>query len=252
VPPVLRPKGEGLLDQEDAMTRREGDDVRRALQGAPADRQEAETPATGPERPADDPLRALHAAEGDRQEGKTPATGVQPDDFRGRPGELLRTLREATAGQAPGRGPEYTALRRVRPEALSDATAQTPGLTRAEAISGRTVGAQHLWLGKAVAPAGKVSAVHHHGESETALYVLRGRVTLFFGEGLRQRLDVQAGDYLFVPAWAIHAEGNLGDEDAEGLVARSTPEPLAVDLPELRVPEDLLRAGASPDDPRPM
>ena len=145
---------------------------------------------------------------------------------------------------APPQTPVYVPLRRVRPEALSGATAQTPGLARAEAISGRTVGAQHLWMGKAVAPAGKVSAVHHHAEGETAIYVLRGRVTLFFGEGLRERLEVQAGDYLFVPAWAIHAEGNLSGEDAEALVARSTPEAIAVDLPELRVPEDLLRAGA--------
>ena len=38
-----------------------------------------------------------------------------------------------------------------------------------------------------------------------------------------------------MPAWAIHAEGNLGVEDAEAIV---------VDLPELRVPEEALRAGA--------
>jgi uncharacterized RmlC-like cupin family protein len=140
--------------------------------------------------------------------------------------------------------PAYTPLRRVRPEGLSGATAQTPGLARAEAISGGTVGAQHLWMGKAVAPAGKVSGVHHHAEGESAIYVLRGRVTLFFGEGLRQRLDLEAGDFAFVPAWAIHAEGNLSGEDAEAIVVRSTPEAIAVDLPELRVPEDLLGARA--------
>jgi uncharacterized RmlC-like cupin family protein len=222
------------------MTRHEGDDVRRALQGAPADRQEAETPATGPERPADDPLRALHASEGDRQKAETPAAGVQPDDFRGRPGELLRTVREAAAGQAPGQGPGYTPLTRVRQEARSGTTAPLPGGAPAAAISGRTVGARHLWLGTTAPPAGQVSGVHHHGESETAVYVLRGRISLFFGEGLRQRLDLQAGDFGFVPAWAIHAEGNLGAEDAEVVLARSTPEAIAVDLPELRVPEDLL------------
>ncbi len=145
---------------------------------------------------------------------------------------------------APAQAPGYRPLRRIRPERLSEATAQTPGLRRAAAISGDTVGAQHLWMGTVVAPAGRVSAVHHHAAGETALYVLRGRVTLFFGEGLRDRLEVQAGDYLFVPAWTIHAEGNLSAEDAEAIVVRSTPEALAVDLPELRVPEDLLRAGA--------
>jgi uncharacterized RmlC-like cupin family protein len=116
-------------------------------------------------------------------------------------------------------------------------------MARSAAISGSTVGAQQLWMGRAVAPAGKVSAVHHHGGSETAIYVLRGRVSLFFGEGLRQRLDVQAGDFLFVPAWAIHAEGNLSGEDAEAIVTRSTPEPIAENLPELQVPEDVLSVG---------
>jgi uncharacterized RmlC-like cupin family protein len=117
-------------------------------------------------------------------------------------------------------------------------------LAHAEAISGRTVGAQHLWLGRAVAPPGTTSGVHHHGASETAIYVLRGRSTLFFGEGLRERLELQAGDFAFVPAWAIHAEGNLGAEAAEVVLARSTPEAIFVDLPELRVPEDLLRPEA--------
>jgi uncharacterized RmlC-like cupin family protein len=117
-------------------------------------------------------------------------------------------------------------------------------MARAEALSGRTVGAEHLWMGKTVAPAGRVSAVHHHGPGETGIYVLRGRATLFFGEGLRERLDLQAGDFAFVPAWAIHAEGNLSGEDAEAIIVRSTPEAVAVDLPELRVPEDLLRPGA--------
>jgi uncharacterized RmlC-like cupin family protein len=138
--------------------------------------------------------------------------------------------------------PEYTALRRIRPEGLPGA-ARPGGGAPGEAIAGRTVGAQHLWLGKLAPPPGRVSGVHH-GPGETAVYVLRGRVTLFFGEGLRQRLDLEAGDFAFVPAWAIHAEGNLGAEAAEVLLARSAPEALTVDLPELRVPAEVLRRGA--------
>ena len=83
--------------------------------------------------------------------------------------------------------------------------------------------------------------MHHHGAGETDIYVLCGHATLFFGEGLQERLELQAGDFAFVPAWAIHAEGNLSGEDAEAIIVRSTPEAIAVDLPELRVPEDLLQ-----------
>lgn len=132
--------------------------------------------------------------------------------------------------------PAYVPLHRVHPDA--------PGRGPVEAISGRTVGAQRLWLGKAAPPPGRVSSVHHHEDGETAVYVLRGRIALFFGEGLRERLDLEAGDFAFVPAWAIHAEGNLGPEPAEVLLARSAPEALTVDLPELGVPEEVLRRGA--------
>jgi uncharacterized RmlC-like cupin family protein len=137
----------------------------------------------------------------------------------------------------------YAPITVVRPAEVSGATAQTAGMDRSEAISGRTVGAHHLWMGRTVAPAGKVSGVHHHGESETALYVLRGSAYLFFGEGLRERVEVRAGDFAFVPAWAVHAEGNLADEDAEAIVVRSGQEAIVVNLPELRVPEEALATG---------
>jgi uncharacterized RmlC-like cupin family protein len=139
--------------------------------------------------------------------------------------------------------PGYSACSRVRPERRSGDTAQTAGLARAEAISAGTVGSRHLWMGTVVAPAGKVSAVHHHGPGETGIYVLKGRATLFFGEGLRERLELQAGDFGFVPAWTVHAEGNFSGEDAEALIVRTTPEAIAVDLPGLRVPEDRQQPG---------
>jgi uncharacterized RmlC-like cupin family protein len=141
------------------------------------------------------------------------------------------------------REPGYGTCSRVRPVEKSGATAQTAGLDRAVAISGGTVGSQQLWMGTVVAPAGRVSNVHHHGPGETGIYVLKGRATLFFGEGLRERLELRAGDFGFVPAWTVHAEGNFSGEDAEALIVRTTPEAIAVDLPGLRVPEDLQQPG---------
>lgn len=142
-------------------------------------------------------------------------------------------------GAAPAEA-SYGALRVQRGAALSSATAQTSGMTRYEAISGRTVGASKLWMGRAVAPAGLVSAPHHHGESESAIYVAAGRPSFLFGPDLRQRLDVVAGDFVFVPAWTIHVEANLGSEDAELIVVRSTQEAIVANLPELAVPPDVL------------
>jgi len=85
---------------------RGAEEVLRALRAEPADRQEAATPVAGDEVLPDRPLRVLHASEGDRQEAATPvavgepagpeAAGAGEDagDLTGRPGDLLRTLRQ--------------------------------------------------------------------------------------------------------------------------------------------------------------
>ena len=105
--------------------------------------------------------------------------------------------------------PRSDDLRVVRGGELSGATAQTAGMTRQEAISGRTAGASKLWMGRALAPAGVVSAAHHHGESESAIYVASGHPSFLFGEGLRQRVDVGPGDFIFVAPFAPHIAEEL-------------------------------------------
>lgn len=131
--------------------------------------------------------------------------------------------------------PRYDALRVTRGDALTGATAQTTGMTRQEAISGRTTGASQLWMGRALAPAGVVSGAHHHGASESAIYVVAGHPSFLFGEGLRERLDVGPGDFVFVPAWTVHVEANLSAEDAVLIVARSTQEAIVVNLPDTTI-----------------
>ena len=60
-------------------------------------------------------------------------------------------------------------LHHVAPTSLSDLTAQSGGMRRVEAISGRTVGSTGLWMGQThVAPA-TGSQNHHHGVSETGI-----------------------------------------------------------------------------------
>jgi uncharacterized RmlC-like cupin family protein len=105
---------------------------------------------------------------------------------------------------------------------------------------GERIGSANLWLARIVSAPHLVSPVHHHGESEAAFYVLRGSLSFFFGEGLRQRVDLSAGDSIYIPAWTIHAEGNLGAAECDVIAARSTATPTSFHLPELRIPEDVL------------
>ena len=49
---------------------------------------------------------------------------------------------------------------------LSEDTAQTPGMRRYEAISGKLTGSRKLWMGRAHVAPGMNSGDHHHGEAE--------------------------------------------------------------------------------------
>jgi uncharacterized RmlC-like cupin family protein len=123
----------------------------------------------------------------------------------------------------------------VRADALTPDTAQTAGMRRYEAVSGRTVGAGALWMGRTeVAPATR-SADHHHGHSETAIYVVSGHPVFVFADGEREvRLETAPGDYVFVPPYAPHREENPSpDEVAVVVIARSTQEAVVVNLPSL-------------------
>ena len=129
-------------------------------------------------------------------------------------------------------------LRHVRAAELDADTAQSPGMRRFVAISNATVGSERLWMGQThVRPATR-SADHHHGESETAIYVVRGTPEFVFLDqhtGEELRLRTEPGDYVFVPPFTPHREEN-NDPDAEAVVviARSTQEAIVINLASLR------------------
>jgi uncharacterized RmlC-like cupin family protein len=129
-------------------------------------------------------------------------------------------------------------LHHVAPVALSGDTAQTRGMTRIEAISGKTVGSEALWMGETHVAAATVSDNHHHGESETAIYIVRGHpVFVFLDEttGAETRLETKPGDYVFVPPWVPHREENPDPEnEAVVVIARTTQEAIVVNLPSLK------------------
>ena len=63
-------------------------------------------------------------------------------------------------------------LRIIRGGELDSKTPQTPGMTRAEAISRASAGAQKLWAGTVVVQPNAKTGPHHHGELETVIYVV--------------------------------------------------------------------------------
>ncbi len=109
----------------------------------------------------------------------------------------------------------------IHPQQLSAATAQTSGMRREAAVAPETTGSKNLWVGLVTTPAGMSSGWHHHGDCETAIYVVSGCARFSWGEGGKESAEVGAGDFLSVAPEAIHKEEALGDEPVVLVVARA-------------------------------
>jgi uncharacterized RmlC-like cupin family protein len=58
-----------------------------------------------------------------------------------------------------------------------------------------------LWAGIfVVEPSGK-TGIHHHGEQDTAIYVLEGEASVRWGKFGEHSVTVRAGDFLHAPSW---------------------------------------------------
>ena len=127
---------------------------------------------------------------------------------------------------------------------LDPNTPQTPGMTRAAAITHARTGAGKLWAGTVVVEPNARTGPHHHGELETVLYIVRGRARMRWGDHLEFSGEAGAGDFIYVPPYVPHQEINaLAHQPCEAVVVRSGQEPIVVNL-DLESPEG---AGPAPE-----
>jgi uncharacterized RmlC-like cupin family protein len=120
-------------------------------------------------------------------------------------------------------------MKLVHGTASPETTAQTPGMIRSPGVDSNTAGASKIWLGKVEAAGNTMGPPHHHGEAETAAYVIKGRISVYFGEDYKEHIEAGPGDFLFVPANFNHIEGNNHDEVAEVILSRG-PDNIVVNL----------------------
>jgi uncharacterized RmlC-like cupin family protein len=141
---------------------------------------------------------------------------------------------DLAAGAEAVRHPR-TRVHHVRASELNAATAQTPGMERFAAITGASVGSEKIWMGETRVAPDTASDNHHHGESETAIFVRSGHPEFVFHDGVREvRVATGPGDYVFVPPYVPHREENPDPDDpAVVVLARSTQEAIVVNVPEL-------------------
>jgi uncharacterized RmlC-like cupin family protein len=104
----------------------------------------------------------------------------------------------------------------------SQATVSKQGLTNFVGLSGENVGATGLCMNVVVIPAGKSAEPHCH-QSETAIYMLKGKVVTKFGEGLAEEAEVEEGNFLYIGSMTWHQPINPTTTDAVAIVARNDP-----------------------------
>ncbi len=123
-------------------------------------------------------------------------------------------------------------------------TPQTPGMTRAAAITHARTGASKLWAGTVVVQPNAKTGAHHHGELETVLYIIRGRARMRWGDHLEFCDEAGPGDFIYVPPYVPHQEINARpDIPCEAVVVRSGQDPVVVNL-DIESPEAASETGS--------
>lgn len=101
----------------------------------------------------------------------------------------------------------------------------TPGKTREQAID-----VPGLWSGFVRSEPGAASGWHHHGDHDTAVYVIEGNVRIEFGPGGGRSVDAGPGDFVHIPKHVVHREVNPGPAASQEIITRSGTGPLTVNV----------------------
>jgi uncharacterized RmlC-like cupin family protein len=98
------------------------------------------------------------------------------------------------------------------------------GLSYFAGISHETAGSTGLCMHMLTIPPGGRAKPHLHEAHETTIYVISGQAGMWYGEGLKKYLTMQAGEFLYIPAGMPHLPANLSDsEPCVAVLARTDP-----------------------------
>ena len=112
-------------------------------------------------------------------------------------------------------------------------TGQSGGAVFVTGVGPQHTPATRIWFGKASNKPGFRSLPHHHGEAETAAYVLSGRGRIYFGENYQDYVDLSEGDFMFVPPFLPHLEANMSTTEELWWMTCRTPDNIVVNLPDI-------------------
>jgi uncharacterized RmlC-like cupin family protein len=99
-------------------------------------------------------------------------------------------------------------------------------------MSAQNVGATELSMNVATIPPGGVARAHVHDGFDVMLYILEGHVRHEYGPGLRESVENEAGDFIFIEPGVPHEVFNMSDtEPVMAVVARSAADEWARIIP---------------------
>jgi uncharacterized RmlC-like cupin family protein len=125
----------------------------------------------------------------------------------------------------------YHGVRVVRADELDLNTPQTPGMSRAAAVTYARMGAKKLWAGTVVIHPNAKTGAHHHGPVESVIYIVSGRARMRWGERLEFVAEAGPGDFIHVPPYVPHQEINASDvEPLSCVLVRSGRDPVVINL----------------------
>lgn len=97
------------------------------------------------------------------------------------------------------------------------------GLNYWGGVSAQNVGAQAICMHLLKMPPGARAKAHLHENHETVIYLISGKVAMWYGAHLEQHQIMHAGEFLYIPAGAPHLPYNPFDEEAVAVLARTDP-----------------------------
>lgn len=97
------------------------------------------------------------------------------------------------------------------------------GFAYIEGVSRETVGSTAICMHLLTIPPGGRAKAHKHDTHETAIYVLSGTAVMYWGQSLEHRMEISAGEMIYIPADMPHLPFNPGPAPATAVIARTDP-----------------------------
>lgn len=117
-----------------------------------------------------------------------------------------------------------------RKDELPLAPGQTTKALRYSGVSKENTDVVDLWFGRVHTGVGEHSDPHHHGEAETGGFVLQGHGYIRFGERYEEVMYFNEGDFVYVPPFVPHIEGNVSRSQELIWLTTRNPDNIVVNL----------------------